>query len=29
VQMNVTSGLAGMCGLAVEAVDVTVAELVA
>jgi uncharacterized alkaline shock family protein YloU len=29
VQMNVTSGLAGMCGLVVDAVDVTVAELVA
>ena len=29
VQMNVTSGLAGMCGLVVDAVDVTVTELVA
>jgi len=28
VQMNVTSGLAGMCGLVVDAVDVTVSELV-
>jgi len=28
VQMNVTSGLAGMCGLLVDSVDVTVAELV-
>ena len=27
VQMNVTSALAGMCGLVVDAVDVTVAEL--
>ena len=29
VQMNVTSALAAMCGLVVDAVDVTVAELVA
>ena len=28
VQMNVTAALAGMCGLVVDAVDVTVAELV-
>jgi uncharacterized alkaline shock family protein YloU len=27
VQMNVTAALAGMCGLVVDAVDVTVAEL--
>jgi uncharacterized alkaline shock family protein YloU len=29
VQMNVTSALSGMCGLVVDAVDVTVAEVVA
>jgi len=27
VQMNVTAALAGMCGLVVDAVDVTVSEL--